>query len=616
MVCCLNPRCQKPENPDGSKFCQNCGTRLIDKLRNRYRPVASIGQGGFGRTYLAIDEDRLQQKCAIKQFSPRLHETQAQEGEIGLEAKCLQLFEAEAKRLHELGEHPQIPTLYAYFAEGDRLYLVQQFIAGQTLSQIVREGGPFTADQVRSLLLDLLPVLQFVHEQQVVHRDLKPDNILRGPGGKLFLIDFGVAKQLVGEAQTRGGTRVGTEGYAPLEQLRSGHAYPSSDLYALGATCLFLLTGLPPEDLYDPMAGGWCWREAVAERGTTVDGALSTVLDKLLLDRVGDRYPSAAAALSDLTAERLPGQATIDPVAAQWSSARVLSGHGDRVQSLVFHPDGRWLASGSGDKTIRLWDPRAGQLLTSLAGHQGRVTALAVSPDGQTLISGGSDRRVLLWDTAALKPRLVLNHHVDWVGAIAVSADGQWAASVGDDGRANVWDLATGGLRHRLQAHRRKASSVALSPDGRWMATGGGSGMIRVWSLEEGKVVGTLSQHIGRVSGLVFSPDGRSLLSSSEDRTIKCWSITNGQVADKPHAILCDHADAVFALALSRDGRLLVSGSEDSTVKLWDLAAGRLLTTLSGHTWWVNAVALAPDSGTIASGSGDKTVHLWQALKP
>ncbi len=293
MTYCLNPNCPNPQNPDATKFCLACGAKLL--LRERYRALRPIGEGGFGRTFFAVDEDRLNAACVIKQFLPQFQGTTALQ-------KATELFKREAVQLFELGEHPQIPSLYAYFEQDKRLYLVQEFVDGQNLLQELQQGA-FSEQQIRELLLDLLPVLQFIHERGVIHRDIKPENILRRKkDGKLVLVDFGVAKQGSGSNLAKTGTRTGTQGYAPMEQLRGGQAYPASDLYSLGVTCIVLLTRKMPDELYDPVEGEWVWRSQLAKQGRSVGDSLGKVLDKMLPDLVRDRYQSAAEVLRDLNA--------------------------------------------------------------------------------------------------------------------------------------------------------------------------------------------------------------------------------------------------------------------------------------------------------------------------
>jgi serine/threonine protein kinase len=270
-------------------------------LKNRYRPIKSLGSGGFGKTYLAEDIDKLNTQCVIKQFAPQITGTNAFQ-------KAKELFLQEAQQLEELGEHSQIPTLLAYFEENSRLYLVQQFIDGENLLQELENQGIFSESKIRALLQDLLTTLKVVHYYKIIHRDIKPENIMRRRSdGKLILIDFGASKQLQGTVKT--GTSIGTFGYAPLEQMQDGKVYPASDLYSLGATCFHLLTGVHPGELYQEYGYEWVktWRVHLQK---PVNSDLDTVLDKLLQKYYQQRYQSAQAVLQDLKNSQLTTKTT------------------------------------------------------------------------------------------------------------------------------------------------------------------------------------------------------------------------------------------------------------------------------------------------------------------
>jgi formylglycine-generating enzyme required for sulfatase activity/tRNA A-37 threonylcarbamoyl transferase component Bud32 len=250
-------------------------------------------EGGFGRTYLAEDSQKLNETCVIKQLAPK------QSGTYALK-KATELFIEEAKRLQDLGEHPQIPTLFAYFEDNGFLYLVQQFIKGENLLDELKQKGKYNENQIRELLLDLLPSLKFIHERQVIHRDIKPQNIMRrASDGKLVLIDFGASKQLTTTVHTQIGTRIGTHGYSPLEQIQLGEAYPASDLFALGATCFHLLTGVHPFNLWTRNGFSWVnnWRQHLP---SPVSQELGQVLDKLLKIEIKERYQSADEVIKDI----------------------------------------------------------------------------------------------------------------------------------------------------------------------------------------------------------------------------------------------------------------------------------------------------------------------------
>jgi serine/threonine protein kinase len=266
-------------------------------LRNRYRPIKSLGSGGFGKTYLAQDIDKLNTQCVIKQFAPQIIGTNAFQ-------KAKELFLQEAQQLQKLGEHSQIPTLLAYFEQDNRLYLVQQFIDGENLLKELKNQGIFLESEIRALLQDLLPILKVVHEYGVIHRDIKPENIMRRRSdGKLILIDFGASKQLQGTVKT--GTSIGTFGYASLEQMQDGKVYPASDLYSLGASCFHLFTGVHPWQLWQEDGYGWVknWRSHLQK---PINSDLGRILDKLLQKDYQQRYQSAQEVLQDLNRPQIP----------------------------------------------------------------------------------------------------------------------------------------------------------------------------------------------------------------------------------------------------------------------------------------------------------------------
>ncbi|MEG3972936.1 serine/threonine-protein kinase, partial [Microcoleus sp. T2B6] len=309
MSYCLNPACQNPQNADRTQFCLNCGSKLL--LRERYRAIKPLGRGGFGRTFLAVDQDKPSKpRCAIKQFFPLSQGTSSSE-------KAAELFNREAVRLDELGKHPQIPELLAHFQQERYQYLVQEFIEGQNLQEELARTGPFSESKILSLLKDLLPVLQFVHDRSVIHRDIKPPNIIRRRlsqtptiytyptlTGELVLVDFGAAKLVEGLRET--GTVIGSPEFVAPEQIR-GQAVYASDLYSLGVTCIYLLTQISPFDLFDINQDAWVWRDFLK---VPIDPKLSRILDKMIESSLSRRYKSVAEVLKDLQPQQSAGAGT------------------------------------------------------------------------------------------------------------------------------------------------------------------------------------------------------------------------------------------------------------------------------------------------------------------
>ncbi|MCS6812631.1 MAG: serine/threonine protein kinase [Cyanobacteria bacterium] len=653
MTCCLNPDCQQPVNPDNTEVCQSCGTTLTPLLRGRYKVVKPLGQGGFGRTYLATDEDRLQAPCVIKQFSPQF------KGKQSLD-KALALFEQEAKRLFELGEHPQIPTLLAYFEHDQRLYLVQQFIEGVNLAQDVHRHGCFDEQKIRSLLLGILPVLKFIHDRQIIHRDITPGNIIRKKlDDKLVLIDFGVAKQLDETSNSQAGTKIGTEGYSPIEQWRSGKAYPASDIYSLGATCLYLMTQQRPDVLYDPLSGRWLWREHLERQGTTISDGMGQILDKMLKDLVSERYQSAEEVMRDLEAmatgpaavaasslpkdgRRLPPleaglirMSTPRPVSSSnskpvsspkfgngpalaskstpssqnrgWSCIQTLVGHSSWVTAVALCQDGKTLVSGGLDDTIRVWDYTTGELLRTLQGHTKPINALAVSPDGKLLVSGSDDATVRIWDLQMGTLMSTLSGHMRDVNAVALSPDGRRLLSGGSDRTIRLWSVSRGELL-RTKSTVGIVRAVTIAPNQQYFAIGGMDNKVYLGAMNTVELQRTMPGHLNSVNTVAITPNNAMIISGSKDKTIKIWQLQTGELQQT----LTGHTDSVNAVLVNPGGQTIISGGSDRTIRFWNLRTGNLISTITEHTDAIDALSISPDGQTIASGSKDKTIRVWQ----
>ncbi len=259
-------------------------------LQNHYRVVQLLGQGGFGRTYLAEDQGRFNERCAIKEFVPI-------QGEDHFSDKATQLFKREASVLYQIS-HPQIPQFRATFEEDERLFLVQDYVDGPTFHEVLNQRRQqdrlFSEGEVKLFLKQILPVLAHIHAKGIIHRDISPDNIILRQQDKLpVLIDFGVVKEVVTRMQLEGmaspATTVGKAGYAPSEQMQTGRAYPSSDLYALAVTAIVLMSGKEPQAMFDDVNFAWRWQDSV-----TVSPGLASILNKALAYKPGDRFQSVS----------------------------------------------------------------------------------------------------------------------------------------------------------------------------------------------------------------------------------------------------------------------------------------------------------------------------------
>lgn len=328
-IYCTRPNCPDPINtfpaPDDSiffrtvqqRYCAACTMPLI--LDGRYLPLRRLGGGAFGTTFLGIDlRSAKQRQCVIKQL--QLKPDLAPEQSEGIK----RAFRREAEILEVLGDsHQQIPTLYAYFGitaptflAGKRhhdphlnereeyIYLVQEYVRGQDLDKELRRKGRIAESEVLDIMRQVLPVLQFIHEQGAIHRDIKPSNMMRDRNERIYLIDFGAVKQITTGVPLQSNSLVfGTLGFAPPEQIAGKQVYPSTDLYSFAVTVLCLLTGQPPEALLDASGDTWRWRSFVH-----VSDRLERVLNRMLELIPIQRYPSANAVMDALF------QRTSDPL--------------------------------------------------------------------------------------------------------------------------------------------------------------------------------------------------------------------------------------------------------------------------------------------------------------
>ena len=734
MSYCLNLHCQQPENPKGVEFCQTCGSNLL--LRGHYQVIKPIGNGSFGRTLLAVDLDRFNTPCVVKQFSP-------QNNSLISSNKASELFKREAEQLLKLGGNPQIPTFYAYFEEDENLYLVEELIIGQNLLQELEAEGAFSEQKIWKILYEILPLLKFIHEKQVIHRDIKPENILRINGSnsqqiggnlkyQLVLIDFGVAKLNNQTDQNKMGTITGTLGYAPIEQIRGGKAYPASDLYSLGITCIHLLTQVEPTQLFDPLSGELIWRSLLIQKGIKISSNLEKILDKLVKDLVKERYQSATELLIEIallstqkgkakpenrntnqpekiSLEKLQRrqknpdnvsqidvivQAEIEawknrsnsaksteyqeieifdnngdsyqPITPKlsynnhlnqrselidnviefdrkkanflptktkirnylelsqlWKTVQIIKDNTAPVNSIAIDRQGFLLASGSDDKTIKLWNLKTGQLLHKFLGHSAEVYAIAITADGRRIISAGDDRTILVWN---LQKKTISDRFYSYSGSpyshrdgaifsVAISPDGETVASGSADHTIKIWNQRNGELLYKLHEHLDRVFCVTYSKanniftennhsQNQILASCSADGSIKIWQVGCCESLRTLRAHSGGVYSVAFSSDGKILVSGGADKTINLWDCYTGELLNT----LKGHSRGVLSVAISPDSQIIASGSMDGTVKLWHLQTGKLLDSLCGY----HPVQFSPDGKTLVSGGEGGRILIWR----
>ncbi len=641
MSYCLHPKCTKPQNTEQTKFCISCGEPLL--LRDRYRAIELIGQGGFGKTFLAVDEDRPSQPpCVIKQFFPTVQGTAAI-------AKAGELFQQEAATLERLGVHPQIPDLFAYFVTADgQQYLVQEFISGQNLADELHEQGAFSKTKIAEILRELLSILGYVHDKQVIHRDIKPENIIRRASDrKLFLVDFGAAKSVSATTVVNQGTSIGTFEYTAPEQLR-GFATFGSDLYSLGVTCLNLLTGIAPDQLSDMSEMVWIWEKQLADR--PIDHQFTTLLNKLVAYPLAERYQSVAEVLTDLglddtvLAAKLPllevgsGETPASPpqsiapvisapsvvattapltppAPVYWQLENTWDWHSRPINAVAFFPDGQSVASADELGNIAIWNLKFQKPAACVCSNR-EIWAIAIHPAGQIVISGEDKkvqvRRMPHISSVVRTLRVDLStddSHGGKIYALAFSGNGYRLASASADQKVRLWNTDNWSLIYTFDGHQQSVTSLGFLPNSEILVSAGADRSIRFWDTIKKQSIKTIHDaHQGTIHQLAIS--NRYIASASADHTVKLRDL---QTADSQ--ILTGHRDTVLAVAISPNNQWLASGSIDRTIRLWHLPSGELAEIITDFSSAVKALAFSPDSAKLVGGSWDKTIKIYGEIR-
>ena len=624
---CLNPQCPQPVNPVAALRCQSCGASL--RLNQRYRCVAVLGQGGFGRTYRAVDEGvQPPEICVIKQLWPDssgLRQNRTPDSQR-------QRFWQEAEQLANLGHHPQIPQLLEALDTDQGQFLVQEYIPGPNLDQL---NPPLEEAQIRRLLSDLLPVLQFVHDHQVIHRDIKPANIIAPPDDRpLVLVDFGASKTVNPEAMAQTGTVIGSAGYAAPEQTL-GKAVFASDLFSLGLTCLHLLTGLHPFDLYSLGEDAWIWQPFLTQ---PISPTLARILDRMVNRRLKERYSRAQEVMADLrwggfsldgSLSEVRGRtiesskfkiqnSTFKTTVTLWQERHRITLSGTIAQDLAIHAQGRTLAAACADGSVRLWNCTNGQPLQQFRktlrglGHRGTVNSVIFGPN-EMVISGGEDGQVIQWNLAdpSDRQRLPLN---SWqVSALAVDdglGDDTLAVACGD-GRIYLVSLTQQFQPKVLVHHQAAVTALAVNVPEKLLVSGSQDRTIRLWSWPSGRLSHTFTDPKSPITALVCHPQDGRIVSGDNQGKVQVWAASQpGQgtlIQRFPHPIT--------AMAFSPDGQWLAIGTESGQLTLMHLARLSLGEQDQGqsvrHDWSVTALAFTPDSRMIISASADETLRFW-----
>jgi serine/threonine protein kinase len=579
-----------------------------------YEILEEAGRGGMGIVYRArhVESGRLVAVKVIRK-DRLIHE------------ESVQRFRREAKAAARL-THPNIVLVYDYDHHGDLHYLVMEFVDGVTLQNLVEHDGPLPIALACEFVRQVAAGLQHAHEQALVHRDIKPANLivtraeLSGAGLEtpvVKILDMGVARlyrmngSLVDSLTTltQDGAVIGTADYIGPEQLENPHdADIRADLYSLGCTFYFLLTGQVP------FPGGtliqkldrqrWQTPAAVNQHRPEVPSGLVDVIRKLMAKRPEDRYQAPKDLLADLDQLARTGEIASAAAPRLILETRRLDGHTAAITAVAIAPDGQSILSGGKDHTIRLWDVATGKEMRCLNSPQ-EVNAVAFVPEKDRVLSA-SGVSVRLWDVTTGKEIARLSGHTDAVRCLALVPHDPRVVSGGDDRMVRVWDLHSGREILRYSRHSGGVTCVAVSVSG-MVLSGGRDQTLRLWDLRNGAEIRRFPVPKGHVLSVAFSPDGRLALSGHFDTVLRLWEVGTGRELRR----FGGHKQMVTAGVFAPDGRRALSASQDRTVRLWDLDSGCEAACCEGHTQGVASVAWSPVAPLAASGGLDHSLRLW-----
>jgi uncharacterized protein (TIGR03067 family) len=637
----------------------------------RYRVERLLGAGGMGRVYKA-EHLVMERTVALKVINRDLTDR----------PEVVERFRREVKAAARL-VHPNIVLAHDAEQAGTSHFLVMEYVAGTTLARLVAERGALPVRLACEFMRQAALGLEYARELGMVHRDVKPQNLMvvdTKDGPIVKILDFGLARvasavrleatastaeAAVGTAaMTNAGMVLGTADYIAPEQVEDPHSADiRADIYGLGCTFYFVLTGQPPFVEESVVQTLQAQRERtpppIGKLRPDVPGGLGPILTRMLAKDPAERFQTPAevaqalsALLEDdkpsvrrrwpwvalgagllltagiaayITRDAAPASAPIPEPTAQARPDDGVPGELLVIDTglgpstcVALSADSTRILSGSSRGIVSLWDARTGRAVQRFEGHTRPVCGVAFTRDGATAVSAGEDETVRVWDTAVGTQERVIAWRSEPLQCLALAPDGRHILAGSRQGNLRLWERATGRVLWMRGGHTGPVHCVAFGPDGKLAlstdgAVEGGrtSGTIRLWEVDSGKELRVLAGHSRHVGAAAFSPDGKTVLSGSRDGTLRLWDAATGTEQRRITTTLWTES-----VAWSPDGQRALTGGRDPAVRLWDLRAGTLLYRCLGHTDAAISVAFDAGGRRGVSSSWDGAIRLWRLPEP
>jgi eukaryotic-like serine/threonine-protein kinase len=561
---------------------------LSGRTIDNYLLLRRLGGGSFGDVYLI---EHIHRKTLFAAKILRAH----------LSQENLRAFLNEARVFRLV--HPNIMRVRDFGMDGDAPFIVMDYFPGGTLRELHPRGKRLALKTIVSYVKQVGAALQYAHDEGLVHRDVKPENMLVGLQGEIVLSDFGIVTTSYTWGENLQERVAGTVAYMAPEQILA-RAVRASDQYALAVLTYEWLVGTPPFlGTVTELTAKHLYAQppSLRERDPTILPTVEQVVLKALAKDPAQRFSSVLEFATALeAAAKLPVGTTL----------QALSMPASLLPSLAWSPDGMRLAVASSN-TVSVHQIERGEAPFRSAWHDQPVTAVAWSPDGSRLASASNDHTVQIGNAETGNVHVTCKGHHEEVFTIAWSPDGARLASAGMDHSIRIWDTTTGRTVAVVASHGDDIFSVAWSPDGTRLASASYDGTVQVHAMPDQKQLWMYGSS-ANVYALAWSPDSTRLAAASYDATIQVREATTGNLLQTYRG----HTAGVFAVAWSPDNTLLASGGDDATVQIWEAATARPVYTYRGHTRGIRAIAWSPLIGNdvyIASAGLDQTVLIWQA---